>query len=169
MARFNRGMALRPVHRIKHVVDASGGVTTTQGVIDLISTVDAPGIASTTQCETGSKVNGIYLHVECNLTSGTALSNIYMAVFKQPANIISPPLADAVGASAVKKYVIHQEMVMLGDATENMPRVLFNGVIKIPKGYIRNGPSDKLVVLLKMGTTGMVGGFCLQCHYKEFR
>ncbi len=131
--------------------------------------MDTPVITSPTQCETGSKVNGIYLHVEVNLTSGSALSNIYMAVMKQPANAISPPAAESVGISNAKKYIIHQEMVMLGDATENMPRVLFNGVIKIPKGYIRNGPADKLIVLLVMGTTGMQGAFCLQCHYKEFR
>ena len=60
-------------------------------------------------------------------------------------------------------------MVMLGDFEQNMPRVLFNGVIKIPRGYIRNGPNDRLQVLLKAGGNSVTGDFCLQAHYKEFR
>ncbi len=169
MARFNRGMALRPVHRIKHVIDAEGAMSDTQSVIDLIVSVDAPVRTSPTQCETGSKVNGIYLHIECNRTSGTGRSNMYFALMKQPGSGIVPPPADAVGISEFKKYIIHQEMVMLGDLVENMPRVLFNGVIKIPKGYIRNGPLDKIIVLLKAGGNSVTADFCLQAHYKEFR
>ncbi len=169
VARYNRGMALRPVHRIKHVIDAEGAITDTQSVVDIIASVDAPVIASTTTCETGSKVNGIYLKVECNRTGGTGRSNTYMAIFKNPAGVLGIPAADAVGGDVKKKYVIHQEMVMLGDLVENMPRILFNGVIKIPKGYIRNGPGDKLQLLLKMGGNSVTADFCMQAHYKEFR
>ncbi len=169
VARFNRGMALRPVHRIKHVIDAEGAITDTQSVVDIIATVDAPVLASTNQCETGSKVNGIYLKVELNRTSGTGRSNAYLAVGKNPGALLVLPAADAVGGTALKKYIIHQEMVMLGDFVENMPRILFNGVIKIPRGYLRNGPLDKLQVLLKMGGNSVTGDFCLQAHYKEFR
>ncbi len=169
VARYNRGMALRPVHRIKHVVDAEGAASDTQTVVDLIVSVDAPVLASVNQCETGSKVNGIYLKVEANRTSGTGRSNMYLAIYKNPANSNVGPAADAVGGNALKKYVIHQEMIMLGDFVENMPRILFNGVIKIPKGYIRNGPNDKLQALIKMGGNSVTSDWCLQCHYKEFR
>ncbi len=169
LARFNRGMALRPIHRIKHVIDAEGAITDTQSVVDLIASVDAPLLTSPTHCETGSKVNGLYLKVELNRTSGTGRSNAYLAIFKNPGGVLVAPAADAVGISVLKKYVIHQEMVMLGDFVENMPRVLFNGVIKIPKGYIRNGPGDKIQVNLKMGGNSVTGDFCLQSHYKEFR
>jgi len=169
VARFSRGMALRPINRIKHVIDANGGVTTTQSTVDLIVSKDAPVIANTNEVETGSKVNGIYLKVEVSRSAGLGIGNMYMAIMKQPSNAISPPAANAVGGSSVKKYIIHQEMVMLGHADETMPRTLFNGVIKIPKGYVRNGPSDKLLCLLICGTTGVTANFCLQCHYKEFR
>ncbi len=169
MARFNRGMALRPVHRIKHVVDAEGNMSDTQSVVDLVNTVDAPVLTVSNQVETGSKINGIYLKVEVNRTSGTGRSNTYLAVAKNPAAGFSLPQADAVGISSLKKYIIHQEMVMLGDLVENMPRILFNGVIKIPRGYIRNGPKDKLQLLLVMGGNSVTADFCVQCHYKEFR
>ncbi len=56
-----------------------------------------------------------------------------------------------------------------GDAGNGLPRVVFNGVIKIPKGYIRNGPNDKLQVVLRVGTAAINFNFCLQCHYKEFQ
>lgn len=169
MARFrNRGMALRPVHRIKHVVDQQGGITggASQN-IDLIKTVDAPVLANVTECETGSKVNGIYLHVEVYATGTATLANAYMFVFKNPGNKLTAPANNAVGASDIKKYIIHQEMVMLEKNTTGLPRVLFNGVIVIPKGYIRNGPSDRLKLVIF--TPGVPIDFCIQCHYKEFR
>ncbi len=150
-------------------MDIEGAITDTTSVSPIIETVDAPVIGSTTQVETGSKVNGIYLHVELNRTSGTGRSNMYLAVMKNPGNSLATILPDAVGANVNKRYIIHQEMVMLGDFVENMPRVLFNGVIKIPKGYIRMGPGDKLNVLLKAGGNSVTGDFCLQAHYKEFR
>ncbi len=170
MARFNA--SLRPVHRIKHVVDAEGGTTAGNvSVIDLIETKDAPVLANTNECETGSKVNGIYLRIEVLHSSGAGRSNMYMMVFKNPANAIGSgarPIPNAVGAKDSKKYSIHQEMIMMnGDAGNGQPRVLFNGVIKIPKGYIRNGPSDRLQLILFTPT--VLSDWCVQCHYKEFR
>ncbi len=173
MPRFRSSMALRPVHRIKHVVDAEGTVDDTPNVVvDLISSVDAPSIATTNQVETGSKVNGIYLKLEALHASGTGRPNFYMIVMKNPGSqlsslTISPKI---VGPNVTKKYVIHQEMIMgSGDAGNGLPRVVFNGVIKIPKGYIRNGPSDKLQLIMVTGNAGVTFDWCMQCHYKEFR
>ncbi len=165
-------MALRPVHRIKHVIDAEGTVTETANtVVDLIETKDAPTLAGTNECETGSKVNGIYLKVEVSHTSGTGRPNVYLAVFKNPGNNLSAGInPTAVGANDNKKFIIHQEMVMgSGDAGNGLPRVLFNGVIAIPKGYRRNGPSDRLQLLLRAKASSITFDFCMQAHYKEFR
>ncbi len=143
----------------------------TTSVIDLIITTDDPGLSNTNQCETGSKVNGIYLRVEVLHSSGAGRSNMYLAVMKNPGNNLisaSVPEPNAVGANDNKKFVIHQEMIMMsGDAGSGQPRVLFNGVIKIPKLYTRNGPSDRLQLLLLTPT--VLADFCVQCHYKEFR
>ncbi len=164
-------MSLRPVHRIKHVVDAEGGlVAGTVSVIDLIETKDAPVIGNTNEVETGSKTNGIYLRVEILHSSGAGRSNAYLMIFKNPGGNLSSarPLPEAVGGNDAKKYVIHQEMIMMnGDAGNGQPRTLFNGVIKIPRGYIRNGPGDLLQCVLSTPT--VAGDFCLQSHYKEFR
>ncbi len=166
MSRFT---ALRPVHRIKHVIDSEGAlVAGTKSTTDLIATVDAPVIGSTTQVETGSKVNGIYLHVEVSHTSGVGRPNVYMVILKNPGGLLTIPAPDTIGDDKNKRYIIHQEMIMMsGDAGNGLPRPLFNGVIKIPRGYIRNGPSDKLQVILL--SKSVAADFCLQAHYKEFR
>ncbi len=163
------GNSIRPVHRIKHVIDSQQGLLLgVQGFVDLAITVDAPAIASTPQVETGSKINGIYLKVECAFTGVTGiLANMYMMVVKNPGANLTFPNANAVGANDNKRFVIHQEMVMMQLQENGNPRTLFNGVIVIPRGYRRMGPNDTITLfLLSPGGTMDV---CVQCHYKEFR
>ncbi len=170
MARFRsrRGQSLRPVNRIKHVVDIQNATTAgTQTADTLINTKDAPSIGNVNQIETGATVNGIYLKVESNATSSAALANLYMIIFKNPGGNLTVPAANAVGASDNKKYVIHQEMVMFQQVTNSNPRTLFNGVIVIPRLYRRFGPNDLLSVHLL--SPGVNINYCFQCHYKEFR
>ncbi len=152
------------------MVDSQGGISLgSQGSVSLIAAVDAPTLADTDSVSIGSKVNGIYLKVEANTTSGTALANIYLGVFKNPGGNLTVPAVNAVGASDNKRFMIHQEMVMLqkfdADISAN-PRIVFNGVIAIPKDYRRNGPND--VLTLELLSPGANCDFCIQCHYKEF-
>ncbi len=164
--RFNRNM--RPVNRIKHIVDKQQSLTAgSQAEEFLIQAKDAPVIANTTEVITGSTVNAIYLKVEAYAKSSAALSNMYMYVWKNPGGNLIAPTANNVGASDNKKYVIHQEMIMFQKQTDSNPRTLFNGVIVIPRGYRRFGPDDDLNIALL--TPGVTADSCFQCHYKEFR
>lgn len=164
----NRGMGLRPVNRIKHVVDLqSATVAGTQVNSLLIDTVDAPVLANTDEVQTGATVNGIYLKYEVVATSSAALSNFYLIVWKDPGGAFAAPVPNAVGANDLKKYVIHQEMVMLQKQSGSNPRTVFNGVIVIPKHYKRFGPGDQLFVSVL--SPGITTDTCFQCHYKEFR
>ncbi len=171
--RHRRFSALHPVHRIKHVVDAEGTVDDTPVVtVPLIDTVDAPVLASPTQVETGSKVNGIYLHVEVSHTSNVGRPNIYMIIYKNPGNNLGAASFDpkAMGINDNKRFVIHQEMILMsGDAGNGLPRPIFNGVIVIPRGMRRFGPGDRLAMNIRTGTASVTADWCLQCHYKEFR
>ncbi len=161
-------LAIRPVDRIKHVVDKQQGISAGTTVFDpLITSKDAPVIANTNEVQTGSKVNGIYLRVEAYATTSGALANFYMYVGKSPGNSLTLPNPNVVGASVLKKYIIHQEMVMMEQSVNGNPRTVFNGVIKIPRGYIRNGPDDQLFVAFL--APGVNVSVCFQCHYKEFR
>ncbi len=166
--RFNRQSNLRPVNRIKHVIDQQGGlVLNVAQTFDIIETTDTPTIAQTDQVETGSKVNGIYLNVEAYATTDGALAQVYMIVMKNPGKNLTFPNANAVGSDDNKKYVIHQEMKMLEQKVKGNPRTIFNGVIAIPRGYRRNGPSDALQI--QLFSPGVNVSFCYQVHYKEFR
>ncbi len=88
-------------------------------------------------------------------------------VVKNPGAAITFPNANVIGSFVNKKYVIHQEMVMLQKQTGSNPRTLFNGVIVIPRGYRRFGPLDQLIAFVF--TPGVDIEVCIQCHYKEFR
>ncbi len=171
MPRYRTRMALRPINRIKHVVDSSATLLVAAGQLNtpVVSATDTPTLADTDGVQTGSKVNGIYLKVEvaCLTTEAGGISNCYLQVMKNPGGNIVIPTASAVGGNDNKRFVIHQEMVMLQNATLGNPRVLFNGVIAIPKGYRRFGPNDQLYVSIISPIVDIM--LCIQCHYKEFR
>ncbi len=164
----SRSNSLRPINRIKHVFDQQIGIALgVQQQINLATAVDDPVTTDQDEVATGSTINGIYLHVEYYATTAGALANCYMAVAKSPANDIVFPNVNQVGTSDVKRFVIHQEMVMLEKKINGNPRTLFNGVIVIPKGYRRMAPNDVLKLLLF--SPGLNVDVCLQAHYKEFR
>ncbi len=170
MARFSRGMALRPINRIKHVVDSQVGIVggTPQDFV-LVQSSDTPLLANVANCETGSKVNGFFLVIELTNTEDTqgVLPNAYLMVFKNPGGNLTFPNPNVVGSDDNKKYVFHQEMVMLQKQTNSNPRTLFKGVLTIPKHLRRNGPNDQITARVFAPAIDMDA--CLQCHYKEFR
>ncbi len=168
--RHRSSMALRPIHRIKHVVDSNFSLTAGTPVTQNIALAkDAPVLAGTTEVETGSKINGIYLRVEVasNETDAGAIPNAYLMISKNPGGNITLPVPNAVGASDNKRFIIHQEMVMVNNLAGGTPRTLFNGVIAIPKGYRRFGPNDSLQITVHSLAVNLV--VCYQVHYKEFR
>ncbi len=141
----------------------------TQATNNVILAVDNPVITTAIQVQSGCTVNAIYMKVECvnsEVTQGN-LPNAYMLVFKNPGSNLTIPVANVVGVNDNKKYVIHQEMLMLQKVTGSNPRTLFNGVIVIPKGYRRFSFDDSLQV--GVFSPGIDLEFCIQVHFKEFR
>ncbi len=171
MARYRTAMRMRPINRIKHVVDSSFTLAATVvNPVALADTEDAPTLAATASVQTGCTINGIYLKVVVASNEAQdvgAVPNVYMYVMKNPGNNIVLPSANAVGANDNKRFVIHQEMVMIDNKLGGQPTVLFNGVIAISKGYRRFGPDDRLVIVILSPAINIVA--CIQCHYKEFR
>ncbi len=170
MARFSRAIANRPVNSVKHIVDVSqalaGGVDLSN---DLIKSVDNPIFGNTNEVATASIVKWIYLTVEVQSNEQIlgAIPNFYMIVFKDPGADLTQPDPAAAGISDLRKFIIHQEMVMINNVKAGNPRVVFKGVIKIPKRYQRFGQNDKLIARFTSNTIDVV--MCLQCIYKEFR
>ncbi len=165
MSRFTR---LRPVHSIKHVVDNQGGLpVNTVVAVTVINAKDAPVLASVADVETGCTVHSIFLNVQVSATSTAALANVYMAVWKEPGSNLALIDPATVGSNDNKRFVIHQEMIMTEKNTTAIPRTLFKGVIKIPRGYKRFGINDLLNITLK--SPGVTMDYCVQCIYKELR
>ncbi len=170
MGRYRSRMALRPINRIKHIIDVSATVTAGSTLDTVIAaSTDTPTLAATTSVETAAKVNGFYLRVEVapNETDAGAIPNVYMAVWKSPGGNITLGGINNLGDDDNKRFVIHQEMTMINNLAGGNPRTLFNGVIVVPKGMRRMGPNDVWNVSVR--STAVNIAFCLQCHYKEFR
>ncbi len=167
----HRGMSMRPINRIKHIIDNSATVAkATNLTIDLVHSVDAPVIANTDEVVTGSTVNGIFLNVQVasnDVADPGVIPNVYMAVFKNPGAQISLNPQN-LGDDINKRFVIHQEMIMIENTGQGgNTKTLFKGVIVIPKGFRRFAPTDKLQITIRANQLDIA--FCLQCIYKEFR
>ncbi len=166
--RFRRGNSLRPVNRIKHVFDSQDGAPLgVQLIKTVLNAVDTPDPVTPNEVLVGSTVNGLYIVCEINATSSGALSNAYLMVVKNPGGNLTFPNANVVGADKNKRYVIHQEMVILQQQTNSNPRTLFKGVVVIPRGYRRMANGDFLQIMIF--SPGVNLNVCLQVHYKEFR
>ncbi len=133
--------------------------------------VENPSLANSHECAFGSKINGIYITAECvaSETSTTATPNFYWYMAKNPGGNLTLPNGNAVGVDDNKRFVIHQEMVMINALDGGNPRNIFKGVIVIPKGYRRMGPNDQIKVYFFIPSTGVAVNMCIQAHYKEFR
>ncbi len=159
---------MRPINRIKHVIDSQGAAGIGTPVVqNLVESTDTPTLAQAEECETGSKVNGFFLVVEAYATTAGALSNFYMQVRKNPGGNLTFVNGNLTGTSDNKKYVFHEEMVMLQKLVNGIPRTVFKGVIVIPKHLQRNGPNDLIEIALF--SPGVNVDFCYEAHYKEFR
>ncbi len=170
MPYHRRGMALRPINRIKHVFDTSATLGANTTLLLAIADTREDATLANNGVKPGSKINGIYLRVEVASNEAIdlgAIPNVYMAVYKNPGNNITLPAANVVGASDAKRFIIHQEMSMIENKGQGSnPRTLFNGVIVIPKGMRRNGPDDQLGLSIICPALDIA--ICVQSHYKEF-
>ncbi len=165
-------MALRPINRIKHVVDSSATVAAAAtNVFTIAAATDTPTLADTDGVETGAKINGFYIRLEVASNEAIdlgAIPNVYMVLFKNVGGNLAGIAPNAVGASDNKRFVIHQEMTMIENKGQGSnSRTLFNGVIAVPKGYRRMGPNDQWQV--RTLSPALATAQCIQVHYKEFR
>ncbi len=173
MARFRRNsMAMRPINRIKHVFDSSATVAAgATNTINLATATDTPTLAATASVETGAKINGFYIRFEVASNEAIdlgAIPNFYFYIAKNPAGEVALPVPNAVGANDAKRWVIHQEMTMIENKGQGSnARTVFNGVVVIPKGMRRMGPSD--IWTINTLCPALDTAQCIQVHYKEFR
>ncbi len=166
--RFRRN--LRPVFSLKHIVDSSSTLAAaTQLAVPIMDAVGEPVLTTPQQTKIGARVSSFYLNVQVvsNETDVGAIPNVYMIVFKNVGNNLTTPDPASVGTSDIKRFVIHQEMIMLNNVQGGNPRTMFQGVIRVPKGLQRQGNDDVMAVVIK--STALNIALCIQCIYKEYR
>ncbi len=129
---------------------------------------DTPDLGTAAECETGSTIRSFFETIEVNNTGVTGiLANCYAMWFKNPGGNLTFPNPNGVGIDDNKKYIFHQEMIMLQMVDNSNPRTLFKGVIKIPKHMQRMAPNDTIIVRIFSPGIEITG--CIQDHYKELR
>ncbi len=171
MPGYRRNMMKRPIQSVKHIVDRQGILApATQVEERMVVAVDSPVVTATTEVQKGSRVSSLYLNVQCEVDSGTALENIYMMVYKNPANLITGPSipdANLQGTVAFKKFVFHTEMRMGSEPADSLPITLFRGVLKIPRQYQNQRLND--TINIQLFSPGVTWNYCIQCIYKEYQ
>ncbi len=141
--------------------------------VPLADVADNPIASTPNQVSIGCRISAIYLRVEVLATAGfVTVPRIYMAVQKSPGDSIATVPPNSVGTNDNRKWIIHQEMIMVAGTTDvQIPRTMFQGVIKIPFKMQRFGVDDSLKVSFQhdAGETTGITNVCVQCIYKEFR
>ncbi len=171
MAGFRRGMYLRPVNTVKHVIDQQDGIAiAAKSPTDIIRGKEQPVLANRAEVNVGAHVKSFFLNVQIAASSTAALANLYFIIYGNPGNNIgagSIPAANAVGVSDFKKQVFHQEMLMTEKNTTAFARTMFRGVIKIPRKFQRIGFEDAITI--SFFAPGVTFDVCWQAIYKEIR
>ncbi len=158
-------MGLRPINSVKNIIDGVflSVAAATVTIVQLATGVnDYTGVV--TQVPVGAKVHSIYLFVQVLPTAGTANVDWYIA--KNPAGQLSLPVPGATGGDAGRRYILHEEKGIPGNAADGAYPLTFKGVIKIPRGRQRWGENDELSLHIRGAD---IYNACVKCIYKFYR
>ncbi len=161
MPRFRRG--LRPVvHTRKEIIDSTLLGVAAAAVTNLaLATVVNDYVGTVGSVEVGSKVSSVYLFVQVLPTVGTANVDWYIA--KSPLGVVLP-VPGATGGTPGRKYILHEEKGLPGNAADGAYPLTFKGVIRIPRGRQRMAEGDTIRILIR-GTD--IHNACVKCIYKS--
>ncbi len=161
MPRFRS--SLRPINSNKEVVDSTllGVTAGTQSVVVACNVVnDYTGVVGT--CPLGAKIHSVYIFAQIISTAGTA--NADLAVLKSP-NALAAPIAGAIGGTTMRKYVLHEEKGIPGNASDGAYPMTWKGVVRIPRGRQRMAEGDSIRVLVRSAD---IYNACVKIIYKWY-
>ncbi len=163
MPRHRMSSSLRPINSKKVIIDstllsvAAGTIST----VVLANAVDdftgAPGT-----CPTGAKISSVYLFVQILPTAST--ENVDWYVAKSPQGIATATPGNT-NVSTFRKYILHEEKGIPGNANDGAYPLTFKGVIRVPKGRQRMGEGDD--IFIKLVGVGVYNA-CIKCIYKFY-
>ena len=168
--RFRGSRMGTQIHSIKHVVDTSGGLTSTPSINVIATGVTTRNATfDPTEVEVGETVNGFFISIYIIGSTGSGLTGpldwyiaksrsgqVIATVFPDPGNT---------GVSSVRNQIFHEEKGLAG--SEDGTPMVFKGVIVVPKGMRRMRDNDAFFISLKANGAD-IPNFCVKAIYKSF-
>ncbi len=157
------------VQRIKHVVDTSGGLTSTAAIVPLATGVNVrTDPFNPSECLTGETVNGIYISFFIIGSTGAPLTgpiDWYIAKLRNgQSTTVDFPVPGNTGPSLVRNQIFHEEKGLSGSG-DGTPMV-FKGVIAVPSGMRRMREGDQIFIKAKSNGADE-NSFCIKAIYKS--
>ncbi len=179
MARFRRGMGLRPIQSTKHIVEVSSvaGASTNAVALTIIKGVDNPVLANANEVQPGHKVSSIFLSVFYIAEGGELATEVPLVdwyIIHNPGNVFAAvfdaannPTPGTTGIHLNKRHIFHTEKGLAGGGDVSLAGLpmIFKGVIKIPRGRQRVGQNDRITINHR---TNFATKFCIQAIYKDY-
>ncbi len=157
------------VTSIKNTHLAAFGVTDVQSAVNLSKAVANPANTTTNDVSFGCLIKAIYLTIDmCGLAATGVLNTMDIYIMKNPGNNLTPPSPLSVGSSNEKKFVFRQWRYMAMRNQDGNPPYHWEGWIKIPPRYQRQGVDDIIEINVVTSATG--AGHCsISAIYKWYR
>ncbi len=161
-----RHSSKRPINSVKNIVDGvflgvSAGTNTDVVLVQGVNNY----VGGLGEVPTGATVSSIYLFVQMiSADSGVANSDWY--VIKDPGDQLTLPTPGATAGVTSRKFILHEEKGIPGNALDGAYPLTFKGVIKIPPGYRRTGEDDRIVLRMRSADSYNA---CVKCIYKFYK
>lgn len=163
----SRKLRLVTINSVKHIVDESAAITTTNVVKDIAKAVNAPSNTVTTDCHHGATIKAIWISIDfCGLAGSGTQQNTVAYLFYNPGANLTPPGVLATGSSNEKKFIIKTWAMMTMRNQDGNPPYHWEGWIRIPKRYQRLGTDD--IWQIVYGTSNATGHGFHNVIYKEY-
>ncbi len=169
---FRRGRSsLRPVNRVKHVIDVEGTLVEvgTQSLVPIgVSVQSYSAVFNPVEIPVGHTVNGFFLSIFIIGATGAQIGgSINWYIIKTRSGQAVVPEADSVGTSDIRNQVFHQEKGLAGSG-DGTP-MAFKGVIAVPKGMRRMREGDQFFIALKLNPAATSDAdFCVRAIYNTY-
>ncbi len=161
-----RSLAMRPINSVKNIVDFTGlgeAAATTRTILLASVVNDYAGASGTIPI--GAKLSSIYLFVQM-INGDSSVANLDWYVQKAPFGV-PKPTPGATGGDVARKYILHEEKGIPGNALDGAYPLTFKGVIRIPRGRQRMAEGDEVRFVYRSG--GGTSNTCLKCIYKFYQ
>ncbi len=152
---------------MKHHVDRTVPVTTTNVVKIIAKAVNAPSNTVDTDCHHGSSIKAIWISLDlCGLGTTGTLMNTIVYLFKNPGANLTAPGGFSIGTSNEKKFVVRTWSAMTMRNQDGNTPYHWEGWVKIPRNYQRMGTDDTWELIF--GADSSTGHGFINCIYKEY-